>query len=258
MKMSMRKNLAILLLSGTTAFAGPVFAQQADPTDPLLLPEGQAQGSGQTEGSADTNGGSAANTQIETQDGNAAEHNSVQDGGSSTDEAKTQTSEKPADGKAGQDAAQTTDDAASDKTNRQTTAEGDTATTDGAATDNAQSTTESETKSQTAAGASTSEETNESAQPHTSNETTASIDITTEQRTEIHNVIERSDAKPVDIDIDVNIGTVVPRSVELHPLPPRIIEIVPTYRSYRYILLANGTILIIEPASLKIVYVIAA
>jgi len=31
-----------------------------------------------------------------------------------------------------------------------------------------------------------------------------------------------------------------------------------SYRAYKYILLANGTILIIEPASLKIVYVIAA
>ena len=139
-----------------------------------------------------------------------------------------------------------------------TIAESDKATTDGATTDNAQSTTESETKPQTSAGTSSSEETNESAQSTPSNETTASIDITTEQRTEIHNVIGESDAKPVDIDIDVNVGTVVPRTVELHPLPPRIIEIVPAYRAYKYILLADGTILIIEPASLKIVYVIAA
>jgi len=89
-----------------------------------------------------------------------------------------------------------------------------------------------------------------------SNETTASIDISAEQRTEIHNVIVESKAKPVDIDIDVNVGVVVPRTVELLPLPPRIVEIVPAYRAYKYILLADGRILIVEPSSLKIVYVI--
>ncbi len=64
MKMSMRKNLAILLLSGTTALAGPAFAQQADPANPLLVPEGQGQGSTQTEGSTDTNAGSEQNYSV--------------------------------------------------------------------------------------------------------------------------------------------------------------------------------------------------
>ena len=263
MKMSMRKNLAILLLSGTTALAGPAFAQQADPANPLLVPEGQGQGSTQTEGSTDTNAGSAegsadTNSQVQTPDGVAAEQNSAQGSGSANGETETQTSDKPADGKADQDAAQATDGTATNKIDRQTTAEGGDATSDGTTTDNARSTNESETKSQTSAGASSSEETDESAQSAPSNETTASIDITTEQRTEIHNVIKESDARPVDIDIDVTVGTVVPRTVELLPLPPRIIEIVPAYRAYKYILLANGTILIIEPASLKVVYVIAA
>ena len=58
-------------------------------------------------------------------------------------------------------------------------------------------------------------------------ETTSSIDITTEQRTEIRNVIAESRPRPVDIEIDVGIGGVVPRTVTLEPRPPRVVEIVP-------------------------------
>jgi hypothetical protein len=253
MKTSMRKTIATLLLSGTAAIAGPVFAQQADQNNQTLLPQGQEQseGSAETQGGADMNAGSAkgsagANATAETPDSGMADQDSAQSGsGSATGETEKQTTEKPAADNAEQNAAQSNDDASTSKTNRETTAESSQPTEDGATTDKAQSNTEDETDSE-AAGASTS------------NETTASIDITTEQRTEIHNVIVENDAKPVDVDFDVNVGVVVPRTVELRPLPPRIVEIVPAYRTYKYILLADGRILIVEPASLKIVYVITA
>ncbi|UDF32149.1 UNVERIFIED_ORG: DUF1236 domain-containing protein (plasmid) [Roseateles sp. XES5] len=228
MKTSIRRTLATLFLSGTTALAGPVFAQQADP---LLLPQGQ----GQSEGSAQTEGGATG--------GSTAQSSS----GSVTGETGTETTQTPTNDTTG-------------KSNRQTTAEGGSgqAEENDATSGSAQSNTEGQTETQSTAGASTSGEADETTASAPSNETTASIDVTTEQRTEIHNVIVESDAKPVDIDIDVNIGTIVPRTVELRPLPPRIIEIVPAYRTYKYILLADGRILIIEPASLKIVYVITA
>ena len=62
MQPSMRKTLAILFLSGTTALAGPVLAQQQDdPNNPLLLPKGQkqdqSQGQNPDQGSGATNGG---------------------------------------------------------------------------------------------------------------------------------------------------------------------------------------------------------
>ena len=59
------------------------------------------------------------------------------------------------------------------------------------------------------------------------------------------------------VDFDINIGVAVPSTIVLHPLPPRIIEIVPAYASYQYFVLADGTIIIVEPGSLQIVYVIA-
>ena len=48
------------------------------------------------------------------------------------------------------------------------------------------------------------------------------------------------------------------RTVVLHPLPPRIIEIVPAYASYQYFVLADGTILIVDPGTFNVVYVIPA
>ena len=77
MKTSIRKTLATLLLSGTTALAGPVLAQQADL---LLLPQGQGQseGSAQAEGGADTNAGAA-----QTPDGGSAGANNAQSGSGS-------------------------------------------------------------------------------------------------------------------------------------------------------------------------------
>jgi hypothetical protein len=89
-----------------------------------------------------------------------------------------------------------------------------------------------------------------------STETTASIDISAEQKTEITQVFRSEKAEPVDIDIDVNVGVVVPRTVTLRPLPPRVIEIVPAYRGYEYFVLADGRIVIVEPGTYKVVYIL--
>lgn len=83
-----------------------------------------------------------------------------------------------------------------------------------------------------------------------------SVEITTEEKTTIQQTIVQQNVEPVDIDVRVSVGATVPQTVELHPLPPRIVEIVPEYRGYRYILLADGRILIIEPRSYEIVYVL--
>jgi len=50
-------------------------------------------------------------------------------------------------------------------------------------------------------------------------------------------------------------GTEVPRTVKLAPLPPTIVEIVPQYRSYEYVVVQDD-IVIVDPKTMKIVYVI--
>lgn len=89
-----------------------------------------------------------------------------------------------------------------------------------------------------------------------SGETTGSIDISTEQRTEIRNIFVENKVEPADIDVDLSVGVAVPQTVELHPLPPRIVEIVPAYRGYEYFVLADGRIIIVEPATHKVVYIL--
>lgn len=89
-----------------------------------------------------------------------------------------------------------------------------------------------------------------------SNETTASVNINAEQKTEITKVFRTEKVEPARIDIDVNVGVVVPRTVTLRPLPTRVIEIVPSYRNYEYFVLADGRIVIVEPATFKVVYIL--
>lgn len=92
-----------------------------------------------------------------------------------------------------------------------------------------------------------------------SKETTASIpdvNVTVEQKTEIRQAITEAKVRPVNVDINISVGVVVPRTVEVHPLPARIIEIVPAYRNYVYFVLADGRIIILEPDTHKVVYVI--
>ena len=89
-----------------------------------------------------------------------------------------------------------------------------------------------------------------------SSETTASIDISAEQKTEIRTIIQEAKVAPADIDIDLRVGIEVPRTVELHPLPPRFIEIVPEYRDYVYFVLVDGRVVIVEPNTYEVVYII--
>lgn len=89
-----------------------------------------------------------------------------------------------------------------------------------------------------------------------STETTGSIDISTEQRTEITQVFRSEKVDRIDVDFEVNVGVVVPRTVTLRSLPARVIEIVPAYRGYEYFVLADGRIIIVEPGTLKVVYIL--
>lgn len=84
------------------------------------------------------------------------------------------------------------------------------------------------------------------------------VNVTTEQQTQMRTIIKESDAKPLDsVDFDVSVGTTVPQSVTLQTLPPRIVEIVPAYKDYKYFMLADGRIVIVDPNNMNIVAVIA-
>jgi Protein of unknown function (DUF1236) len=84
------------------------------------------------------------------------------------------------------------------------------------------------------------------------------IDIPQGKRSQVAKSFSSHKVKSVDIDVDVSVGVAVPRTVLLHPVPVDIVEIVPAFRHYRYFVLANGEIVIVDPATFMVVYVIAA
>lgn len=90
----------------------------------------------------------------------------------------------------------------------------------------------------------------------------ARVEITQQKRTVIRNTIIKDThvtrINRNDIDVDINVGIVVPHTITLAPLPVAIIDVVPEYRGYDYFVLADGTIVIVDPGSYEIVYVISA
>jgi hypothetical protein len=84
----------------------------------------------------------------------------------------------------------------------------------------------------------------------------ATKEIKPEQKTVIRQTFVKENIRPERINVQVRVGAVVPRTVVLHPLPPTLIEIYPAYRPYKFVLLDDNTILVIDPTDWEIVDVI--
>jgi len=81
--------------------------------------------------------------------------------------------------------------------------------------------------------------------------------VTTEQRTKVGSVFTRHRVEPVrNLNIAVNVGVRIPHSVHLYPVPVDVIEIVPAYRDYEYIVLDDNRIAIIDPDTYEVVDII--
>lgn len=85
---------------------------------------------------------------------------------------------------------------------------------------------------------------------------TGSIDLSTEQQTEMRTLLSQ-DASPVEGEFEISIGATVPDTVTVQTLPARFIEVVPQYEGYRYFVLADGRVVIVEPDSLEVVYILS-
>lgn len=79
-------------------------------------------------------------------------------------------------------------------------------------------------------------------------ENRTNVNITVEQQTEIRQVVKEVHVEPVrEVNFRVSVGTSIPKKTRLEPLPPRIIKIVPQYETYRFFILADGRIVIVDP-----------
>jgi len=82
--------------------------------------------------------------------------------------------------------------------------------------------------------------------------------LSTEQRTQIRTTIMREHIQPVvNPGFSIAVGTVIPRTIDLHPLPAEIFTIEPEWRGYRFFLVGDA-IVVVEPDTLRIVAVLPA
>jgi hypothetical protein len=79
------------------------------------------------------------------------------------------------------------------------------------------------------------------------------------QRTNVHQTLTKESNlnRATNVNISVSVGTRIPRSVHLAPLPASIISVVPAYRSYQYVVV-HDDICIVDPNTFEIVEVIKA
>ena len=81
--------------------------------------------------------------------------------------------------------------------------------------------------------------------------------LSTEQRTKITSVIKQHKVEPTKLSISVSVGTRVPTSVHLYPLPVEVVEVYPAWRGFEYILVGDQ-IVVINPRTHEIVAVLEA
>ncbi|MGH6684924.1 MAG: DUF1236 domain-containing protein [Pseudolabrys sp.] len=81
--------------------------------------------------------------------------------------------------------------------------------------------------------------------------------LSSEQRTKVTAIFREHRAPSVRLNVSVSVGTRIPTSVHLYPVPVEVIGIYPEWRGYDYVMVGNE-IVVIDPRSHEIVAVIEA
>lgn len=88
-------------------------------------------------------------------------------------------------------------------------------------------------------------------------EAVGSAQLTSEQRAKITTIVMQHKVAPARLDVSVKVGTRVPDSVHLYPLPQGVFAVYPEWRGYEYILVGDE-IVVINPRNHEIVAIIEA
>jgi hypothetical protein len=90
-------------------------------------------------------------------------------------------------------------------------------------------------------------------------ETNVNVEINEQQRSRIRDVIvSRRDIPRVsNVNVDLRVGSVVPRSVRFVSVPEEIVRIYPRFRRHR-IVIVRDEIIIVDPVTFRIVAVLPA
>jgi hypothetical protein len=84
-----------------------------------------------------------------------------------------------------------------------------------------------------------------------------SAKLSTEQRTKITSILREHKVESTKLNVSVNIGTRIPASVHIYPLPVQVIEVYPEWRGFSYILVGDQ-IVVISPRTHEIVAILDA
>ena len=83
----------------------------------------------------------------------------------------------------------------------------------------------------------------------------ASVNLTSDQKTRLHDIVTTGNLhRANDANFAHSIGARVPGSVRIYGVPQSIVDIVPQYRGFDYIIVGND-LLIVDPSTLQIVYI---
>lgn len=83
-----------------------------------------------------------------------------------------------------------------------------------------------------------------------------SASLDPQKKTRVTTAFEKVNVKPItNVNFSVSVGVTVPRTIEVHPVPTTIVEIVPQYRGYDFFVVRDE-IVIVEPRTHRIVDVI--
>ena len=87
--------------------------------------------------------------------------------------------------------------------------------------------------------------------------TSKNVSLTTEQKTTIRKTVLTGAAPRVtgNVNFDIKVGVVVPRTIRVAPLPTTIVEIEPEWHGYMYFV-RGDEIIVVEPSTLRIVAVL--
>jgi hypothetical protein len=83
-----------------------------------------------------------------------------------------------------------------------------------------------------------------------------STTLSPDQRTRLHGIITGGDLRRIDhADFALSVGTRVPNTVTFYDIPETIVDIVPEYRGFEYIIVRDDLV-IVDPETLEIVAVL--
>jgi hypothetical protein len=83
------------------------------------------------------------------------------------------------------------------------------------------------------------------------------VTLNTQQQTKVRQAVARLNLRPLSsVNFSLRVGTAVPASVRLQSLPSQVVEILPQYRGYDFVLVSDQ-IVVIDPSTRQIVTTLA-